>query len=176
MVYIIIDMQNDFLTGSLKNEDAVSIVDNIIWDIRSLEKEDVIILTRDTHGKDYLKTKEGSYLPYPHCIKGTIGHEIEPRIMKAVMESNLTYSIVNKPTFGYLGWKEGKVGEILSTQEKAVLVGTCTDICVASNALILKAIYPDLTVQVKESSTAATSQENQAHALAVLRSCQVEII
>ena len=163
---IVIDMQNDFISGALKNPDAEAIVDKIAKAVAEFDGD--IIATRDTHAEDYLTTSEGKYLPVPHCIQGTQGWEIASSIAKALAAKNA--KIIDKPTFGYLAW------DGLSGYDEAILTGTCTDICVVSNALVLKAKYPDLRLKVNAALCAGTSKENHEAALKVMACCQTEII
>lgn len=164
-VLIVIDMQKDFVDGSLANQAAQEIVTPIAEYIRAFDGK--VIATRDTHGTEYLTTAEGKHLPVEHCIKGTDGWKITDKIAAALQERNAV--ILDKPTFGYLGW--GMLGEY----DEAVLIGTCTDICVVSNALILKAMFPDLNVKVVGKLCAGTTKENHSAALQVMRCCQVDV-
>ncbi len=163
---IVIDMQKDFVDGTLANPDAQAIVRPIANYV--LAYDGTMIATRDTHTENYLDTAEGKKLPVAHCIQGTDGWEIVPEIAEALRAKNAL--ILDKPTFGYLGW--GVIGEF----EEVELVGTCTDICVVSNALILKAMFPDLVVTVNAALCAGTTKENHDAALAVMRCCQVEVL
>lgn len=163
---IVIDMQNDFVTGSLKNAEAEKLVTPIADYVKGYEGD--VIATRDTHEETYLTSAEGQRLPVVHCVHGTLGWQIVPEIAVALSIRKAT--ILDKPTFGYLGW--GMLGEY----EEVELVGTCTDICVVSNALILKAMFPELIVKVNATLCAGTSKENHESALAVMQCCQVEII
>ena len=163
--FIVIDMQNDFVYGSLANADAQTIVVPIANAVKGFDGS--VFATRDTHTKDYLLSSEGKNLPVEHCIKNTQGWEIVPEIQTALNEQKAT--ILDKPTFGYLDWG------CLKGFDEATLVGTCTDICVVSNALILKALYPDLRVKVIPSLCAGTTKENHLAAIAVMQCCQVEI-
>ena len=139
---IIVDMQNDFISGSLKNPDAEKIVEPIVNFVNSWSIDLVqIVCTRDTHGIDYLKTNEGKNLPVEHCIEFTGGWCVDDRILKALR--NKRYCYIDKPTFGYTGWKESMSWTKTARPLEFILVGTCTDICVVSNALILKALYPE---------------------------------
>ena len=165
-VLIVIDMQKDFVDGSLANPDAQAIVPAIASYVKAYDGD--IIATRDTHPENYMQTAEGKKLPVPHCIENTDGWQIVDEISAALQEKRAT--ILNKPTFGYLGW--GMLGEY----DEAELVGTCTDICVVSNALVLKAMFPDLTVKVNAPLCAGTSKANHEAALAVMGCCQVEIV
>lgn len=124
---IVVDMQNDFIDGSLGTKEAQAIVPAVAAKIKEYQEHgDEIIFTRDTHTKDYLNTPEGKQLPVEHCIKGTHGWEIAA----GLEVEGATY--IDKPTFGWTHWNERKFDEV-------ELVGLCTDICVVSNALILKA-------------------------------------
>ena len=162
---IIIDMQKDFVDGALANVDAQAIVTPIAEYVANFDGD--IIATRDTHGKDYLSSPEGAKLPVPHCIKDTDGWQIVPEILSAITKRNGV--ILDKPTFGYLGWE-------LSAYDEVELVGTCTDICVVSNALILKAKFPALIVKVNANLCAGTSKENHLAALQTMRMCQCEVL
>lgn len=163
---IVIDMQTDFVDGALANADAQNIVAPIAEYVTKFEGD--VIATRDTHGEDYLTSPEGKKLPVPHCIKGTDGWQITPEILSALNKRNGL--IVDKPTFGYLGW------EGLDVYDEVELVGTCTDICVVSNALILKAKFPALTVKVHAKLCAGTTIENHLAALQTMRMCQCEVL
>ena len=163
---IVIDMQKDFVDGSLANASAQAIVSPIADYVKGYDGD--VIATRDTHAENYIESSEGKKLPIPHCIQGTDGWEIVDEIAAALQEKNAV--ILDKPTFGYLGW------ELLNGYDEVELVGTCTDICVVSNALILKAKFPDLTVKVRPSLCAGTSVENHNAAIAVMACCQVEIL
>lgn len=163
---IVIDMQNDFISGSLANPDAQAIVDKIVKRID--EFDGMVLATRDTHNPDYLETPEGKQLPIVHCVENTEGWEIEPSIAAALQRKKAI--VLDKPTFGYLGWG------ILSFTEDVELVGTCTDICVVSNAILIKTMYPETTVRVRADLCAGTSKDNHQAALNVMRACQMEII
>ena len=163
---IVIDMQKDFVDGALANPSAQAIVSKIAAYAENFDGD--LIATRDTHGEHYLETSEGKRLPVVHCVHGTLGWEIVPEIFNVLTKRNA--KLIDKPTFGYLDW------EGLEKYDEVVLVGTCTDICVVSNALILKAKYPDLTVKVKGELCAGTTKENHDAALKVMACCQVELI
>lgn len=160
---IVIDMQNDFIDGSLGTKEAVAIVDKVKKKIDEYENNgDEIIFTRDTHQKDYLETPEGRKLPVEHCIEGTHGWEIADGLER----ENAKY--INKPTFGYTGWNSVEFEEI-------ELVGLCTDICVVSNALILKAQFPHAKISVDSSCCAGVTPESHNCALETMKMCQIEI-
>lgn len=165
-VLIVIDMQNDFVDGALANPQAQAIVDGIVKRIDEFDGD--VIATRDTHAENYLTTTEGKHLPVPHCIRGTYGWEIVPAIREALRRKNA--KVLDKPTFGYLNW------ELLQAYDEAEMVGTCTDICVVSNALIIKALHPDLPLTVRKELCAGTTQENHDSAISVMACCQVKIV
>lgn len=160
---IVIDMQNDFIDGSLGTKEAVKIVENVKNKIAEYEKYgNEIIFTRDTHDESYLNTPEGKKLPVEHCIKGTHGWQI-----KDGLETKGT-KIIDKPSFGYTGWGEMNFSEI-------EIVGLCTDICVVSNALILKALFPDVKISVDSSCCAGVTPQTHKSALETMRMCQIEV-
>lgn len=162
---IIIDMQNDFVDGALANPMAQAIVASIARYASEFDGD--VIATRDTHQENYLETSEGKHLPVPHCIHGTHGWEIAAPISEILKTRKA--KLVDKPTFGYLGW------DFLREYDEVTLVGTCTDICVVSNALVLKAKFPDLVVNVKADLCAGTTKENHEAALKVMACCQVQV-
>lgn len=161
---IVIDMQKDFIDGALGTKEAQSIVENVKKKIAQYrENGDEIIFTRDTHQQNYLDTNEGKHLPVAHCIEGTEGWQIpeELEVPGAIY--------INKPSFGYTKWEEYALEEV-------ELVGLCTDICVVSNALILKAIYPEIKVSVDASCCAGVTPQSHEAALTTMKMCQVEVI
>ena len=161
---IVVDMQKDFIDGALGTGEAVAIVGNVKKKIAEYRANgDEIIFTRDTHQPGYLETNEGKHLPVLHCIEGTPGWEIYEGL---TVEGDM---VVNKPTFGFLGWAGYAFEEV-------ELVGLCTDICVVSNALILKATYPEITVKVDATCCAGVTPESHVAALATMKMCQVEVL
>ena len=161
---IVVDMQKDFIDGALGTKEAVSIVENVKNKITEYRKNgDEIIFTRDTHQADYLNTNEGKHLPVVHCVEGPDGWQIpeELQVQDAVY--------INKPTFGYLNWKDYDLEEV-------ELIGLCTDICVVSNALLIKAQYPEITVKVDASCCAGVTPESHEAALLTMKMCQVEVL
>lgn len=161
---IVIDMQNDFIDGSLGTAEAEAIVDAVRKKIEAYrERGDEVIFTRDTHHENYMGTNEGRHLPVVHCIEGTPGWEIREGLWFEGAE------IIDKPSFGYTGWAGRNFAEV-------ELVGLCTDICVVSNALILKALYPEIPVSVDASCCAGVTPESHEAALTTMRMCQVEVI
>ena len=160
---IVIDVQNDFVNGSLGTKEAEAIIPAVIKKIRQKKDEGWdIIYTRDTHGEDYLSTNEGKNLPVVHCVKGSAGWEIFPGVYEAGSE------IIDKPTFGYSGWGKYDFEEI-------ELIGLCTDICVATNALILKTLFPEIDISVDAGCCAGVTKEKHIAALETLKSCQIKV-
>lgn len=168
-VLIVVDMQNDFIDGSLGTKEAVAIVGNVEKKIR--EWDGLVVATRDTHSSQYLMTQEGRNLPVEHCIEGTVGWEINPVIQAALDEKNA--QAINKPTFG-------SVALAMMLMQCGVteiqLVGLCTDICVVSNALLLKANMPEVPISVDASCCAGVTPEKHAAALETMKSCQINIL
>lgn len=164
---IVVDMQNDFVTGSLGSKMAEKIVPNVSEKIEVYRKNgDPLLFTRDTHQENYLETQEGQYLPVKHCIEGTDGHSIVPRI--CIGESE----ILDKPNFGSIELAK-KVAEM--KPDEIELCGLCTDICVVSNALILKAYLPEIKVIVDADCCAGVREESHNAALMVMKMCQVDV-
>ena len=167
---IVIDMQKDFVTGSLGSPLAQKIVPSLI---EHLEEVDCpILFTMDTHDKNYLDGPEGKYLPVKHCIKGTEGHLLIDELIPFAQRKSSV--LIEKPTFGSV-----QLAESIATNKnikEVELMGVCTDICVVSNALLLRAFRPDLVIKVNPRLCAATSEKNQESALDILRSCQIEVL
>ena len=169
-VLIVIDMQNDFIDGALGTPEAQAIVPNVKKKIEEYKSHgDEIIFTRDTHHPNYLDTNEGEHLPVEHCIYGTNGWEI-------CEELDVKYPfVINKGTFGYLEW--GTLLQLFNSKNlKIELVGLCTDICVVSNALILKATFPEAEITVDANCCAGVTPESHEAALTTMKMCQVNVI
>lgn len=176
-ITIVIDMQNDFLTGALANPDAVAIIPSVLDEIK---KADYVMYTRDTHDENYLDTQEGKKLPVPHCIKNTWGCQIVDDLSPNKVVGGYTWTVLDKPTFGYVDmWQNGIFRSLVYAEEKNVEVtfcGTCTDICVVSNAMIVKSLYPEMIVNVRADACAGLTPEKHQAALDVMSSCQINII
>ncbi len=171
-ILVVIDMQNDFIDGALGTKEAVAIVPAVIAKMKAYPKED-IFATRDTHPTNYLETQEGKYLPVPHCIQGTEGWEIRPEIAEMLLPDH----IFDKPTFGSTALAEC-MKEIYEAEKGEVtftFVGLCTDICVVSNALLLKAYLPEARIAVDPSCCAGVTPEKHAAALTTMQSCQIQM-
>lgn len=169
--WIIIDMQNDFVTGALGTPEARVVLPRINARLASVEPSDSVFYTLDTHGADYSATAEGRKLPIAHCIKGTWGHEPAEGLLL------LHGTTVEKPTFGSVELAEMLRRAAAEKQiESAELMGVCTDICVISNALLLKAYCPELPIAVNADCCAGVTPEKHLHALDTMRSCQIDIL
>lgn len=165
-------MQNDFVSGSLKNPSAQKIIKNIENKARNFKG--VIYFTKDTHNaSNYLKTQEGRNLPIKHCVKNTKGWEIVKPLQKFISKNN----VIEKPTFS--SEKLGNLFNKLNKKEKInsiTLVGTCTDICVISNAIILKTFLPETNIIVDSKCCAGTTPKNHTLALNAMKNLQIKII
>lgn len=170
-ILIVIDMQNDFIDGSLGTKEAEAIVGAVKEKIRIYPAGDVYA-TMDTHETNYMETQEGKNLPVMHCIRGTDGWKIRPEIA-ALLEDARIYE---KPTFG--GTAMAADIKTLSEREELELelVGLCTDICVVSNALLLKAMMPEVKITVDAACCAGVTPEKHLAALETMRSCQIRVI
>ena len=169
-VLIVVDMQNDFIYGSLGTEEAKLIVGNVTDKIYKYNKEgEWIIFTRDTHYDDYLSTNEGKKLPISHCIKNTYGW----KIIEDLEVKNCIY--INKSTFGWIYWRETFEKYNINSEEIEI-IGLCTDICVVSNAIILKASFPDIEIIVDVNCCAGVTPETHKAAIETMKMCQINII
>ena len=169
--YVIIDMQNDFIDDALGTKEAQAVVPRIEAKIVASKKDTSVstdlIFTQDTHGENYLDTQEGQKLPVPHCIKDTKGWNI----CRQLLPYTLFATILEKPTFG-------STDLIAETAEydRIVLMGVCTDICVISNAMLLKAFCPEKEICVDASCCAGVTPESHARALEAMKMCQIDIL
>jgi len=172
-ILIVIDMQKDFIDGSLGTKDAVEIVPNVCEKIRSFNGE--IIATMDTHDDKYLETNEGKNLPIPHCIKGTTGWFLDERV-KAELDKK-KYSVIEKPSFGSIELAEEVKKIVEKNQDISIeLVGLCTDICVVSNAIILKTYFPEIPIKVISDCCAGVTVETHKSALSTMEMCHITIV
>lgn len=172
---IVIDMQNDFVSGALGSAEAQAIVPNVVEKVRAWDKEDLLFFTRDTHYYDYMKTLEGHYLPVPHCFKESGGWCIVDELLPyAHSEDQGGAVVIDKYTFGYKGWTS--ITPTLTYVDEIHLCGLCTDICVVSNALVLRMLYPETKIVVDASCCAGVTPEKHLAALEVMKSCQIEVI
>lgn len=165
---VVVDMQKDFVYGALGTPEAKAIVKSVEEKIQKYrDNGDYIIWTADTHDKDYLDTYEGKMLPIPHCIMGTEGS-------KFVIKKRSKEPVANKKTFGIHNWRNVLL-RLLSAYifDEIEIVGLCTDICVISNALILRATYPNTPIYVDAKCCAGTTPEKHEAALSIMESCQI---
>ena len=169
---IVVDMQNDFVDGALGTKEALAIVDNVARKINGFDGE--IFATLDTHYDNYLETSEGKNLPVVHCVKDTEGWRINASVRDALNKKG--YTNVEKNTFGSVDLpvliKESAGGEDFSIE----LIGLCTDICVVSNALLLKANFPEAEISVDSSCCAGVTPESHRAALKTMECCQIKIL
>lgn len=164
---VVVDMQNDFVTGSLGSVEAQAILPTVKALVEEKRRAGTdIVFTRDTHGKDYLSTQEGKNLPVEHCVKGTDGWQIVDGLHQGER-------VFDKPTFGSVALAE-YVKE--KAYDEILLVGVCTDICVISNAFLIKAYVPEALVQIQASACAGVTKESHERALASAKTCQIQII
>ena len=179
-ILIVVDCQNDFIEGSLHNEDAIKVIPNIVKKIRNF-KGDAIYVTLDTHEENYLDTKEGKRLPVVHCIKDTFGWKLESNVKSALTDAslrNIKVVYIEKPTFG----SNKLVSEIQFNDEfkneelNIEMIGFCTDICVVSNAILLKSTFYDRgNISVIEDCCAGVTPETHFAACKTMQMCQIDI-
>lgn len=170
-ILVVVDMQNDFIDGALGTKEAEQIVEPVMHKIKEYNIGN-IYATRDTHGTDYLSSQEGKNLPVEHCIKGTQGWEIRSEIAELLDGA----VIVDKPSFGSLKLAELLYEENKKEELEIELVGLCTDICVVSNAILLKAKMPEIKISVDASCCAGVTPESHAAALETMKMCQINIL
>ena len=176
-VLVVVDMQNDFVNGALGTKEAEAIVPKVAKKIESFEGK--IFYTRDTHEKNYLDTQEGKLLPVPHCLLKTGGWELVPQIKRLAGESK----IIDKPSFGSVELCYEINEELLDEEalangeiiEEITLVGLCTDICVISNAILLKAFLPEVPIILDAACCAGVTPESHKNALEAMKKCQILI-
>lgn len=169
---VVVDMQKDFVDGALGTAEAVQIVPRVVDKINSFDGE--IIVTYDTHSDNYMETSEGKKLPVPHCIKGTDGWALERAVNTAL--NGKSFTALEKPTFGSVELPK-VIRELAGNEEFSVeLIGLCTDICVVSNALLLKAHFPEVPISVDSGCCAGVTVESHNAALQTMKMCQIDIV
>ena len=168
---IVVDMQKDFVDGALGTKEAVAIVPNVVKKINEFDGE--IIVTYDTHFEDYMETSEGKNLPVPHCIKDTEGWQLDKNVAKAL--EGKEYTVVEKITFGSVDLPDFIEEKTEGENFSAELVGLCTDICVVSNALVLKANFPEAEISVDSAACAGVTPETHEAALTTMKMCQIAV-
>lgn len=172
-VLIVVDMQKDFIDGALGSPEALSIVPKVLDKLKTAKRNnDIIVLTMDTHSGDYLTTPEGRKLPIEHCIKGTEGHGLNKNIDDELTPDMM---IVEKDSFACTELPD-LIKPFLGGKTAIELCGLCTDICVVSNALLLKAYYPEIQITVDPSACAGSSKEGHEAALKTMKACHIDII
>ena len=164
---VVVDMQKDFVDGSLGTAEAVKIVPRVVSEIENFDGD--VVFTLDTHSSIYLETQEGKNLPVPHCIKGTDGWRLD----KTIEPLSLSRRVFEKPTFGSV-----ELAEFVANgdYDDITLIGLCTDICVLSNAMLIKAFLPEVKVSVKASACAGVTPESHENALSSMKMCQINIL
>ena len=169
-LYVVVDMQKDFIDGSLGTREAQEMLPRMVDRLTEIQarKDTDIIFTMDTHGSDYLETQEGKKLPVQHCIKGTDGWQIAAALQ---VFAERAVAIVEKPSFGYIGWQE-----IAAGYDEITMGGLCTDICVISNAMLLKAFFPEIRLRIDSTCCAGVTAESHNNALQSMKMCQMDII
>ena len=169
-LYVVVDMQKDFIDGSLGTREAQEMLPRMVDRLTEIQarKDTDIIFTMDTHGSDYLETQEGKKLPVQHCIKGTDGWQIAAALQ---VFAERAVAIVEKPSFGYIGWQDIGKG-----YDEITLGGLCTDICVISNAMLLKAFFPEIRLRIDSTCCAGVTAESHNNALQSMKMCQMDII
>ena len=170
---IVVDMQKDFVDGALGSKEAAAIVPAVLRRIeKAADAGEQVIFTRDTHQADYLSTQEGRNLPVEHCIEGTEGWQIIPELRESAEKA----TVIDKPTFG-----SRELGEYLAEENEReaigqiTLIGLCTDICVISNAMLLKAFLPEVPLVVEADCCAGVTPDSHRQALEALKVCQIGI-
>ncbi len=169
---VVVDMQNDFVTGALGTPEAAAIADAVVRRASSFDGE--VVFTLDTHFDNYLNTQEGKNLPVPHCIRKSEGWQLIPELEK--LRAERSYLVFEKPAFGSIDLMNYLAQcDAYEPIESIELIGVCTDICVVSNALLIKAALPEIPVIVDSALCAGVTPEAHEAALATMRSCQVEV-
>ena len=174
-ILIVVDMQTDFVDGALGTAEAVAILENVTAKIKAYahDPDGVILVTYDTHAENYMETSEGKHLPVPHCVKGTAGWELHPTVTAAL--EGVAYTPVEKPTFGSVELP-ALVGQAANGEDFTVeLIGLCTDICVVSNTLLLKANFPEIPISVDAACCAGVTPETHKAALTTMGMCQIRV-
>ena len=174
-ILIVVDMQTDFVDGALGTPEAVAVLPAVAEKIKTYatDPDGVIFVTFDTHADSYMETSEGKHLPVPHCIKGTAGWELHPAVTAAL--AGVDYTPVEKPAFGSVELPT-LVGKAAAGEDFSVeLIGLCTDICVVSNTLLLKAHYPEVPISVDAACCAGVTPASHEAALTTMRMCQIRV-
>lgn len=170
-ILVVVDMQKDFVDGALGTKEALGIVDNVVNKINNHDGD--IIVTYDTHGEDYMNTSEGKNLPVPHCIEGSEGWNLDAKVEAAL--STREYTPIKKPTFGSVDLPQ-YIEENYTVEDIEIeLIGLCTDICVVSNALLLKANFTETPISVDATCCAGVTPATHNAALETMKMCQIKV-
>ena len=169
-ILVVVDMQNDFIDGALGTPEALAIVDNVKAKIKEYDKQDIFV-TMDTHAPDYLNTQEGKNLPVEHCIKGTEGWLVRSDVAELLNGAN----VYEKPTFGSVRLARDLAAIAAEQETEIEIIGLCTDICVVSNALLLKAVMPEVPISVDPACCAGVTPGSHEAALKTMQMCQINI-
>ena len=165
---VVVDMQNDFVDGALGTAEAQAMLPRMVEKLTAARAAGTaLVFTMDTHGTDYLTTQEGAHLPVPHCIRGTAGWAIVEQLRPF---ADAAAAVIEKPTFGATA-----LPAALVDYDAIEFVGLCTDICVISNALLVKAFYPEKRISVDATCCAGVTPESHTTALNAMRACQIEV-
>ena len=170
-ILVVVDMQKDFVDGALGSAEAAAIVDNVVNKIETFEGD--VIVTYDTHPENYMDTQEGKNLPVPHCIKGTDGWKLDAKVQAAV--DKIECKFIEKPTFGATELPEYIKANYDPAEIEIELIGLCTDICVVSNALLIKANFLETKVSVDAACCAGVTADSHNAALLTMKMCQVNV-
>ena len=171
-ILVVVDMQKDFVDGALGSPEAQAIVDNVVNKIDKFDGD--IIATYDTHPDNYMESQEGKNLPVPHCIKGTDGWMLDTRVQSALDKRG--YKAIEKPTFGSTELVEYIKANYNPDEVEIELIGLCTDICVVSNALLMKANFLETKVSVDANCCAGVTPDSHNAALTTMKMCQISVI
>ena len=178
-ILVVVDMQNDFVTGALRNEEAIKIVPDVVNKVKdaALSKDTLVIFTQDTHLTDYMETQEGKNLPVPHCIEETEGWEIIEEL-KPFVKTDSAWLPFRKGTFGSVALGE-ELRDFIQKDNKKIekieFIGLCTDICVLSNATLVKAFLPEVPIEVDATCCAGVTPESHDTALNAMKAIQIKV-
>lgn len=168
---VVVDMQKDFVDGALGSDEAAAIVDNVVKKINEFDGN--IIVTYDTHQSNYMETREGKYLQVEHCIEGTEGWQLNDKVENALTAKRVIR--IKKPTFGSVELVK-MFSDVDEKDTEVTLIGLCTDICVVSNAMLLKAYYPEMDIVVYSDCCAGVTPESHDAAITTMKMCQINVI
>lgn len=173
---VVVDMQNDFIHGALGNDECKAVVSNVVDKINNFNGKE-IIYTLDTHHENYMETQEGKKLPVKHCIEYSMGWILDKDVDEALRKNGASIVEIRKPTFGSVALANHLMLEFEENDEFEIeFIGVCTDICVISNAMLIKAFFPEAKVVVDASCCAGVTPESHKNALEAMKMCQIDVI